>query len=186
VRAFVAVSIADPARSAVVAYLERLRATIGGVAWTRSENLHLTLKFLGDVPADRIAGLAARLQTVARGAPAFELRIAGVGAFPSLARPRVVWVGMSSPALLPLADAVEAACVSEGFPAEERPLRPHVTLGRVRATGRKGAPDLAFLAADGGKDFGVAPVDALALFRSELGSGGARHTALATAPLGGG
>jgi RNA 2',3'-cyclic 3'-phosphodiesterase len=183
VRAFVAIPIADPARAAVVAYLERLRATIGGVAWTRLENLHLTLKFLGNVPADRVADLTARLQAVGLGARPFALQVGGVGAFPSLARPRALWVGVSSPALVPLADAVEAACVAAGCAAEERPLRPHVTLGRVRDTSRKRPPELGFLGADGGKEFGAAPVDAFVLFRSELRSDGARHTALATVPL---
>jgi len=186
VRAFVAIPIAEPARTAVLAYLERLRATVGGVAWTRSENLHFTLRFLGDVPAGRIAGLGVRLQTLAPVAGPFTLQVVGVGAFPSLARPRVIWVGVSSPLLAPLADAVESACVAEGFEPERRPLRPHVTLGRVRATDRKGIPDLGFLAADGDRDFGGAPVDGIVLFRSELRAEGARHTVLARVTLTGG
>lgn len=184
VRSFIAISLAEPARATVVAYLERLRATIGGVAWTRPAHLHLTLKFLGDVDVELIPALAERLRAVAAATPPFTLRVVGVGAFPGLARPRVLWVGVESPVLPALGDAVERACRAEGFAAEPRALRPHVTLGRVRAGGRSGHPDLAFLASDGGHELGSSPVSELVLFRSELRSGGAHHHALATLPLG--
>lgn len=185
-RSFVAIGLADPARSAIVAYLERLRATVGGVAWTRTENLHLTLKFLGDIAAGRIQSLADRLRAVAAATRPFTLQVVGVGAFPNLAHPRALWIGVAAPALRSLGDAVEAACVAEGFAAERRALRPHVTLGRIRTHSRRGAPDLTFLTSDGGRDFGVAPVESVVLFRSELRSEGARHTVLATYPLAGG
>ncbi|MBP1690397.1 MAG: 2'-5' ligase [Deltaproteobacteria bacterium] len=185
-RSFVAIDLADPARSAIVAYLERLRATVGGVAWTRTENLHLTLKFLGDIAAGRIPSLADRLCAVAAATRPFTLQVVGVGAFPNLAHPRALWIGVAAPALRPLADAVEAACVAEGFAAERRALRPHVTLGRIRSHRRRGAPDLTLLTPDGGREFGVAPVESVVLFRSELRSEGARHTVLATYPLAGG
>ena len=185
-RSFIAIGLADPARTAVVKYLERLRATVGGVAWTRAENLHLTLKFLGDVAAERIPSLADRLRAVAAGTRPFTLRVVGVGVFPNLARPRALWVDVVSPALPPLVHAVEVACVAEGFEPERRPLHPHVTLGRIRAPSRRGASDLALLAADGSREFGVATVESVVLFRSELRSNGARHTALATWPLQGG
>jgi 2'-5' RNA ligase len=184
VRSFVAIGLAEPARSAVTDYLDGLRSTTGGVAWTRAENLHLTLKFLGDVERDRVAALADRLGALAAATPPFSLRVAGVGAFPSLARPRVLWVGVAASPLASFADAVELVCRAAGFPAEARPLRPHVTLGRVREGNRRGVPELGFLARDGGREFGASPVADLVLFRSELGSGGARHTPLARLPLG--
>jgi 2'-5' RNA ligase len=183
IRSFIALDLAEPVRTAVIAYLERLRSTLGGVTWTRAENLHVTLKFVGDVDVERVPALVDRLRTVAAAANPFTLQVAGVGAFPSLARPRVLWVGVAAPALPPLAQAVESACVAEGFVAEPRALRPHVTLGRVRAPGRRGAPDLAWLAADGAREFGCARIESVALFRSDLGSDGARHTALASVPL---
>jgi 2'-5' RNA ligase len=183
-RSFVAISLAEPARSEVVGYLERLRATVSGVAWTRSENLHLTLKFLGDVERERLKPLADRLRGLASATAPFTLEVAGIGAFPSLARPRVVWIGVAAPVLAALAADVEDACRAEGFPAEDRPLRPHVTLGRVRASNRRGVPELGFLARDGERRLGTSPVTDLVLFRSELGAGGARHTPLATLPLG--
>ncbi len=184
VRSFIAISLAEPARTAVVAYLEHLRAMVGGVAWTPPDHLHLTLKFLGDVDVARLSALGERLGTVAAATAPFTLDVAGVGAFPSLARPRVLWVGVVGPGLLTLSDDVEHACRAAGFAPESRALRPHVTLGRVRAGARGGSPDLGFLARDGDRELGSSPVTDLVLFRSELRSGGARHSALVTLPLG--
>ncbi len=180
-RSFVAVALDAPVRAALVEYLDRLRATVAGVAWTRAENLHLTLKFLGDVPTTRIAALTERLRAAVATEPAFTMRVVGAGAFPSLARPQTLWVGVESDGIVALAAAVERACEAEGFAAEHRRFHPHVTLGRVRD--RRPAPDLAFLARDGDRDLGISHVDAVTLFRSELGAGGARHSALATLPL---
>ncbi len=109
-RCFVAVTLGDPTRAAVIEYLERLRATVAGVAWTRPENLHLTLKFLGDVAAARVPSLTERLRLAVAAEPAFTVRVGGVGAFPSLARPQALWVGVGSPRVAALAAAVESAC----------------------------------------------------------------------------
>jgi 2'-5' RNA ligase len=180
-RCFVAIDLGEPARSAAIEYLERLRATIGGVAWTRPENLHLTLKFLGDVAATCIPSMTERLRLAVAETPAFTLEVGGVGAFPSLARPQTIWIGVTSPALLPLAAIVESACEAEGFERERRAFQPHLTLGRVRD--RRTVPDLVFLARDGSRALGTTAVTDVTLFRSELGAGGARHSALARLPL---
>ncbi len=182
-RCFVAVPLAEPARSAVAAYLDGLRATVAGVAWTRADQLHLTLKFLGNVPASRVPEIAERLGDALRAIPACTLDVAGIGAFPSLARPQVLWVGVRAVGLVRIADVVETSCAAEGFAREPRPFRPHVTLGRVRSRTPRGAPDLALLARDGDRPFGASPVRGAALFRSQLGSGGARHHVLAELPL---
>lgn len=201
-RSFIAIELADEARAAVEAYLAPLR-TAPGVVWPRGENLHLTLKFLGDVVPERLAALAARLEGVARAQAPFALTLAGVGAFPSWQRPRVLWIGVVAPALAPLAAAVEAACAAERFPPETRPFHPHLTLGRVRDAGDGGrgrtrrrdrgrrasdapagvAAVIALLERDGGREFGSSPARELVLFRSELGPGGSRYTALARFPF---
>lgn len=180
-RCFVAVSLAEPARAAVVAYLERLRATVAGVAWTRADTLHLTLQFLGDVASSRVPSLIDRWRDALGDAEAFTLRVGGVGAFPNLARPQVLWVGTTSDRVAALVERVQGASEAEGFARERRPFHPHVTLGRVRS--RRDAPDLAFLARDGAREFGSAPVEQIVLYRSELRAGGARHTPLAIFPL---
>lgn len=185
-RCFVAIDLEDPARRAVGAYLGDLRATIPGVAWTRPGNLHLTLAFLGDVPATSVPDLAARLARALAGTACFTARVVGVGAFPSLARPQVLWVGVAAPPLRGLADAVQRTCEAAGFPRERRPFRPHVTLGRVRTRTRGAGSDLGLLGRDGDRDFGAAPVGRVTLYRSELAKGGARHAPLATFALAGG
>ena len=182
-RCFVAVSLADPARAAVTEYLASLRATVAGVAWARPEQLHLTLKFLGNVAPARLPALAARLAEAVGAIDACIAEVAGVGAFPNLARPQVLWVGVRAPSLATLADAVEASSAAEGFPRETRPFRPHVTLGRVRERGRRATPELALLARDGDRAFGTSALREATLFRSVLGSGGARHTVVASFPL---
>jgi 2'-5' RNA ligase len=178
-RTFVAIELVDPARTAVADYLSALRPT-GGVAWTRPENLHLTLKFLGNVATARLGEVTQGLAQATAASAAFTMTVAGVGGFPSVARPRILWVGCKAPALPPLAAAIDAACVRLGFAAEERAFHPHVTLGRVR-DGKRGS--FPFLATDGGRAFGTSAAAAVVLFASKLGSGGARYTPLATLPL---
>lgn len=201
VRSFIAIEIEPPARAAVEAYLETLRPTFACVAWTRPESLHLTLKFLGGVLPARLAALADRLQVIAAGQAPFALTVAGVGAFPSIERARVLWVGVAAPELAALAAAVDGAAVVEGVPGARRPFHPHVTLGRVRqrsdrraGSRRAGAPGRpaheaglgrARFAADAVRQFGTSIARALVLFRSDLGPGGARHTALGRLIFGG-
>lgn len=180
-RTFVALELDASVRAAVADYLSSLRST-PGVAWARPENLHLTLKFLGNVATARLPALTERLAAGTATQPSFVMRIAGVGAFPNLARPRILWVGCQAAPLAALAAAVDAACVQAGCAAEERAFHPHVTLGRVREPGRRDR--FPFLLSDGGRDFGSSTVTAIVLFASKLGSGGARYTPLATIPLG--
>jgi 2'-5' RNA ligase len=178
-RTFVAIELVDPARAAVADYLATLRPT-PGVAWSQPENLHLTLKFLGNVPTATLPVLTERLADATASQGPFAISVAGVGAFPNLARPRVLWVGCKATPLPTLAAAVDAACVRAGFAAEDRAFHPHVTLGRVRERTRMRFP---FLASDGARDFGASTASAIVLFASKLGSGGARYTPLATLAL---
>jgi 2'-5' RNA ligase len=182
-RCFVAVSLADPARAAVVEYLARLRATSTGVAWTRPDQLHLTLQFLGNVEPARLPSLTGRLRAALASVASFEMQVGGIGAFPNVSRPQVLWVGLTAPEVGALAAGVQGACAGAGFPPEQRTFRPHVTLGRVRTRSRRDAPDLGFLARDGALQFGMAPVTRVVLYRSELGAAGARHSILEDFPL---
>jgi len=148
------------------------------VAWIVPENLHVTVKFLGPIEITQRGLVAATLSRVAAGAPAFDISLRGLGAFPSLTRPRVIWGGVNdgAHALTELADAVERALVPLGFAAEER-FVPHVTLGRVRQPRRD--PDLSeALALSGTRDFGRTHVDRIALMRSDLSPRGAHYDEL--------
>ncbi len=196
IRSFVAIELEEPARAAIIAYLAALRGSVDGVAWTPPENLHLTLKFLGSVAPEGLRALTAPLAALATVRPVFAMTFAGVGAFPSAARPRVLWVGAHAPELVPLAKAVDVESAVAGVAAEDRPYHPHVTLGRVRrapaalrhppgahggaaALDRREPPAIrTVLAADQARAFGACEARALVLFRSDAGPKGARHTPL--------
>ena len=188
-RLFVAVELPEHVRSALGASLERLRSSLGGAyRWVRPEAVHLTLRFLGDVEAERVPELTSALGAAVGPLDAFELRLDGTGVFPNARAPSVVWAGLGgeSAALVRLVAAVGTATAGVGEPAESRPYVPHLTLGRVR--NRLGRPEAEALAASlrGVTYEGTSPfqVDGVSLMRSEIGPGGARYTRLAYAPLG--
>jgi len=148
-------------------------------------NLHLTLKFLGQVGEERIGPIVDALTRAVSSTKAFEARVQGLGAFPSLTRPRVVWAGVTEGAdqMVDLAGRVDAALAALGFAPDARPFSPHVTLGRVRQPGRN--PALAdALQAAAGREFGRIRIAGASLMRSELSPRGARYTELAALKLG--
>jgi 2'-5' RNA ligase len=148
-----------------------------------ADNLHVTLKFLGDTDEAHVPGLLDALGTAAAGTAAFEVAVRGLGAFPSPLRARVVWAGLEeAPALAGLAGRVDAALAALGVPRESRPFSAHVTLGRVREPRRN--PTLAAALARPA-DFGRLPVTRLSLMRSDLQSRGARYTEVAGVLLAG-
>ena len=172
-------------RAALGAAVEGLRPATRGIAWVAIENLHLTLKFLGGVEAARLGDVLAALRQAAAGAVPFELAIRGLGAFPSVTRPRVIWAGVveGAAAVAELAARVDVALAGLGFPRETRPFAGHVTLGRVRAPRRDtGLAEALGPAAT--RDFGRVRVARLSLMRSDLAPRGARYTELGGAPLG--
>jgi 2'-5' RNA ligase len=186
VRAFVAVRLDDATRAAIASASANLRAHAGDlpVSWVAPDNFHITLKFLGGVDEGRVGPLAEALREAALGHRAFSLEVAGLGAFPSAARPRVLWAGVASgrEPLTALADSVERAMASQGFPREDRAFSAHVTLGRVREPRR--APALAAaLTAGAFRPLGRVSVEAVALMRSDLSPRGARYRELARLPL---
>lgn len=147
-------------------------------------NLHLTLKFLGDVEEARTEAIAAALAGAAARATAFEMVVRGLGAFPSATRPRVIWAGVSADdgTLLSLARAVEEVLAPAGFPADPRPFAGHVTLGRIRVPRRDAALGQMLAGAEG-EVFGAFRVERISLMRSEQSPRGSRYTELAGLPL---
>lgn len=162
-----------------------LRPSARDVAWVAPGNLHLTLKFLGAVAEARIDAINDALTEVGVNGSPFDARIVGLGAFPSEGRPRVIWAGVKggAPEMVELARRVDAALAALGFPRDERPFSPHVTLGRVRRPGRNPALTDA-LGRASAREFGRIRVLGTSLMRSELGPRGARYTELAQARLG--
>ncbi|MBS1106090.1 MAG: 2-5 ligase [Deltaproteobacteria bacterium] len=133
-RIFFAVEIGDAARRAARAVAERLAAAPGGdaVRWVRPESYHVTLRFLGATPRDRVAGLVATARRATRAIAPFELRLGALAGFPSR-RPRAVVLDVAPhETIVALAREVERAVVEAGFAPEQRAFHPHLTLGRVR------------------------------------------------------
>ena len=191
IRAFVAVGIAAAAREQLIGAAGRIRERIpDGIQWANPDGMHLTLKFMGNIPASAVAPLLEALGPVAAGRRPFGLELAGWGAFPQARRPRVLWAGVGGDleALAGLQAAAEAAIAGLGYPPETRRFAPHITLGRPR----RGLSD-AQLSRIGAAVDGVAPplpagwrVTSVELMRSELLPSGARYTMLGSAALGGG
>lgn len=184
VRSFIAILLSDDVRAAVAAEIARLRRLGPRVSWVSPPNLHLTLKFLGELPADALAEVGEGLAETVAGAAPFSLHFGGLGAFPDLTRPRVLWVGVDegSPAAQALQARVDAALTRRGFPKEERPFSPHLTIGRVRDP-RRLVELLQAMTRDARLEFGQFEVRGLSLMRSDLSPAGARYTELAAFPF---
>lgn len=135
VRVFVAIDLSEGVRAALVQAQTRLRAACAhnqDIRWTRPEGLHITLKFLGEIPADQVPALVAALQGVGP-FERFPVEVKGFGFFPDGRHPRVLWAGIDAPSTLrELAERVDAALSKLDFPPEDRPFRPHLTLARFR------------------------------------------------------
>lgn len=173
-RLFVALNFSPQVRQALWQATAPLRDLGLPVKWVRDQGIHLTLKFLGEVPEQREAELRAALARAATGARSLTLALGGFGVFPDFTRPRVVWVGIAAePALEILQHRVEQEFAPLGFPTEARAFRPHVTLGRATRVARP--RDFAGLeAALGRLQFEEsALVGALDLMQSTLQSDGA-------------
>jgi 2'-5' RNA ligase len=188
-RLFVALEPPEPVRRRLAALADELRRAAGRAAgevrWVPAENVHLTLQFLGAVPEERVAAVEAALRDAAAtaGRP-LSLAVHGAGGFPNARRPRVVWAGLEGD-VAPLAALVAELgrrLAKLGFPPEERPFAPHLTLGRAR-DGR-GAPGLGgALAAAAGADGTPWRVTELVLVESHLSPKGPRYEVIARAAL---
>lgn len=180
-----AILLDERVRAALDAEIARLRPVGRDVAWVASGNLHVTLKFLGAVDEERIPAVSAAITRAATARPPFELVVQGLGAFPTLTRPRVVWAGLAegASALRDLAAAVDRELTPLGFAPEGRPFAAHVTLGRVREPRRDPGLEQA-IRAGAALDLGRLQVGRLSLMRSDLSPRGARYTELHAGPLG--
>jgi len=146
-----------------------------GVAFTKVEQLHFTLAFLGEQRAPEEALSAGE---ALRDVPAFELVLSGVGAFPSTMRPRVLWIGVTQGGqeMVAAADRLRSALQQRGFALEDRKFRPHLTLGRVRPQGDRGAKQALATIPPG--ELARCTAHEACLMQSVLGKGGATHTVL--------
>ena len=184
-RTFVALGIGEQVRRRLVAAQEQLKAAKARVTWVPAENLHVTVKFLGDVAEQRVSDIASALAKAARGIEPFVMSVQGLGAFPNLRRPRVIWAGLGEGAeqAARLAEAVERELEPLGFEADARPFSSHITLGRVRsAVGISALTSL--VQQQRHTQFGSAPAEQVALMKSELRPTGVVYSVLHALPLG--
>lgn len=159
----------------------------GRLRWVVTENLHLTIRFLGATAPDRVAEVVAAVEEAARTARPFSVRLAGAGAFPGPDRPRVVWLGIveGDAELAALAGTLSDRLAGRGWEADTRPFRAHLTI--CRADGVPGAGRTVAALADVAEGLEAAwSVDRLVVYQSDLGRGPARYLPLATALFGGG
>jgi len=182
IRSFIAVDLQAPVREAVGALQARLARLKADVRWVRPTGMHVTLKFLGPVEPARLERVHTNVVAAVRGRPALQLRVHGLGAFPSWRRPRVLWVGLEGDGLVGLAAAIDTAVQPLDFEPEQRGFTPHVTLGRVNSL--RGWPHLEELVKTHlDDDFGVSTVSAVIIYRSTLRPEGAVYAPLWTIPL---
>lgn len=185
IRAFIAVELPEALQQEVAGLQAAFRSAGADVKWVEPQNLHLTLKFLGDIEEKQVAELKEALGPAISGEKSFSIELEGIGAFPTTRSPRVVWVGVSlgKEQLVKCAQVVEEACQRLGFPKEERPFSTHLTIGRVRSRDRL-APFVKKLQVTEFRASTPAQVTRLILFQSILSSHGPTYTPLAETPLG--
>lgn len=184
IRSFIAIELPEKIIDAIQKVQERLRSYGFNVRWVRPQNVHLTLKFLGDInqaEAEQVG--RAILESGKRFAP-LALAAKGVGTFPSIKRPRVIWIGVAGQLneLIGLQKTLDGKLAAIGFPAEKRAFKGHLTLGRAK--GSIGPKQLLEAMAElAGFETEPFVADKVALFKSELKPSGAVYTKLMEASL---
>ncbi|MGZ5434966.1 MAG: RNA 2',3'-cyclic phosphodiesterase [Pyrinomonadaceae bacterium] len=177
-RTFIAIELSADVRARVAQHIACLRHGLPDVraSWSREDNLHLTLKFLGDVPVADIPKVSDAVERVTKPMSAFEVTVSGCGLFPPGGRPSVLWLGTQASGLQALHAAIDQELDTAGFPRESRPFRAHLTIARLRQS--HGARQLADLH----QSLGFAPiafdVSEVVVFKSELLTQGSQHTTI--------
>lgn len=182
-RLFIAFDTPAHVREEAARLIGELRESHADVRWEVRDKLHVTLKFLGDTPAGQLPEVMAALRAAASDVGAIRIRYRGLGTFPPRGVPRIFWVGIEDPAgaLVPLARRIDEEMGKLGYPREERPFHPHLTLGRVRSPRNLGALQNRLISCT--FESQPATVDGLMLVRSDLTPTGSVYTTLELLPL---
>ncbi|PYS21239.1 MAG: RNA 2',3'-cyclic phosphodiesterase [Acidobacteria bacterium] len=177
-RTFIAIEIPADLRAKISEHINRLRRECPDVraSWSREDNLHLTLKFLGNVPIDRLPAISSAVEQAARHIRPFDLIVKDCGSFPPHGQPKVLWIGVSPSPLIVLYSEIEKECASAGFERDARAFHPHLTIARLRkpAGSRRlaeahealGFPPQSFIVSD------------IVVFKSDFLLEGSKHIAL--------
>ena len=188
IRTFIAAELPLPLQDAIQKATSGLHKTLGDelIRWVPPHNVHLTLKFLGDVSPASLDQIKQILVTEAAQVESFTVQVEGFGAYPNSRRPRVLWVGLNAPAsLTALQHSIDAAAARLGFESEDREFSPHLTIGRVRQNLSVAEQQKIRTALEETQiaNLGTAQVDAVYLFKSDLHAAGSIYTKLFSAPL---
>jgi 2'-5' RNA ligase len=180
-RVFIAIELPRTLRARIAEHTKELRDPVSyaRASWAREENLHLTLKFLGEIHVAEVEALSEAIKTAAHANEKFDFRIGDCGAFPPAGQPRVLWIGVEdeSGKLAHLYEALENECATAGFTREARSFHPHLTIARLRQP--HGSRQLAQLHKERGFVSETISVSELVVIRSELSSQGSRYTVVA-------
>jgi 2'-5' RNA ligase len=187
-RSFVAIELPTEIQQAISRSTAPLQKVLPRplVRWVASLNVHLTLKFLGDVSPANLERLAETLRLEVITYPAFAMSVNKLGAFPNPRRPRVFWIGLEAPpTLLALQRGVEAVVARMGYPLEDRPFSPHLTIGRVSQNATAAELQKIRTALEGATIgmLGIVQVNAIQIFKSDLQPSGPVYTPMYTLPL---
>lgn len=178
IRSFIAIELPADVKNALGELLERLKTYEPDVPWVKKENIHLTIRFLGNIHEQKIKQVKKIMEKATEGVPSFLLKPGCLGAFPNSRRPRVIWVGLGENASLEkLHVNLEGGLRTLGFEKEERKFKPHLTLGRIKKSihGKQLAEAIAEYSNFSTPSFLVQDI---VLFKSELHPKGARYTVL--------
>jgi RNA 2',3'-cyclic 3'-phosphodiesterase len=193
-RIFIGIDLELEVRARIERFLEGVQSFAPEARWVRPESLHITSKFIGEQPTERVEAITERLQRIESNA--FDIRVGGYGFFPTAKAPRVFWIGIQAgPQLAELAGTNDTAAAELGIPREDRPYSPHLTL--ARAGGRSGSPkwrkgdgpNATFAVLEkrimtmGELDFGKIMAREFILYQSQLSPGGSKYTKLQRFPL---
>ncbi len=184
IRSFIAIEVPGSLQDRMGELQRELKKFESDIRWVKPGNIHLTLKFLGTVPKEMIEKVSWAISPAVQQAEPFDLRLYGLGSFPSSRSPRVIWVGIDQgrePASS-LQEAIEKETGALSFPSERRPFTPHLTIGRVRSL--KGRGEFGRAIEERQKvEIGVFRAEEIILFQSKLTPAGAIYTKLKTFPM---
>jgi RNA 2',3'-cyclic 3'-phosphodiesterase len=182
-RTFIAIPLPNECQVLLDQMQQSLRACNADVRWVAIPSIHLTLKFLGEADPEAIPKLHLLLSEACKSEHRIELRLHGLGCFPNARNPRVIWCGIDgeTDSLLRLQHVVDSSCAQLGFAPEDRPFRPHLTLGRVQ--GRRNTQPLMDRIAVGNDLACSFQADRFHVYKSSLKPQGAVYTVLNTVVL---
>ena len=186
IRSFVAIPLAPEVQRGAVRLIERLRQTEDGIKWVPTDNLHLTLKFLGDVDNTEVPSVCDVMRDVVGEFDPFDLTFIGAGGFPDIERPRVLFAGVEDPSqsLTQMVNGLEREFAELGFKREPRDYTPHLTLGRTRGSGRRAGTDVIDrLKKEESTALGSMPVESVQLIASFLDKQGPTYQVMDTVVL---